>query len=97
MKVLTASTNFVFCFYVFFYIFNIFYIFKNVFFIFMFFALTVITWAVKIYLHAKCLASSSKIEQVMVNFVLPPAPPPAPLVTNLPVELCASRQLINEH
>ena len=27
----------------------------------------------------------------MVNFVLPPAPPPP--VTNLPVELCASRQL----
>jgi len=29
----------------------------------------------------------------MVNFVLPPPPAPPP-VTNLPVELCASRQLI---
>merc|ERR1712030_167756 len=46
---------------------------------------------VKNYLHAKFRASSSKIERVMINFVLPPpAPPP---VTNLPVELCASRQL----
>ena len=52
--------------------------------------------AVKIYLHAKFWVSSSKIERVMVNFVFPhpsPAPPPSP-VTNLPVELCASRQLI---
>ena len=45
--------------------------------------------AVKIYYHAKFRASSSKIEQVMANFVLPPPPP----VTNLPVEMCASRQL----
>ena len=47
-------------------------------------------WAVKIYFHAKFRASSSKIERVMVNFVLPARAP----VTNLPVELCASRQLI---
>ena len=51
--------------------------------------------AVKIYLHAKFRASSSKIERVMLNFVFcAAAPTPAQPVTNLPVELCASRQLI---
>ena len=45
--------------------------------------------AVKIYLHAKFRASSSKIDRVMLNFVFGTVP-----VTNLPVELCAWRQLI---
>ena len=50
---------------------------------------------VKIYLHAKFRASSSKIERVMLNFVFGAVRVPVPVpVTNLPVELCASRQLI---
>ena len=50
--------------------------------------------AVKIYLHAKFRASSSKIERVMLNFIFcSAAPTPPQPVTNLPVELCASRQL----
>ena len=51
---------------------------------------------VKSYYHPKFWASSSKIDQVMVNFVLQPPPPPAPPpppVTKSPVELGASRQL----
>ena len=47
---------------------------------------------VKIYLHAKSRACSSKIEQVRLIFVFNPAAVPAP-VTKSPVELCASRQL----
>ena len=53
--------------------------------------------AVKIYLHAKCQPSSSKIERVMLNFVFCSVPVPCRAsvpVTNLPVELCPSRQLI---
>ena len=51
--------------------------------------------AVKIYLHAKFRASSSKIERVMLNFVFGAGTGTGtvPPVTNLPVELRASRQL----
>merc|ERR1712030_275257 len=50
--------------------------------------------AVKIYLHAKFRVSSSKIERVMLNLVFcTPDPPSLEPVTNLPVELCALRQL----
>ena len=53
------------------------------------------------YYHAKFWVSSSKIERVMLNFIFCSVPsllrPSAVPVTNLPVELCASRQLIRKH
>ena len=57
---------------------------------------TLFKWlrAVKIYLHAKFQASSLKIERVILNFIFCAVPVPPPHVTNLPVELCASHQLI---